>query len=76
MEEINFFTLPFSGTILVGSLGLPQSIAVLVGSLIAKKIAKGSSYFICERWQQSLDQHKALFIQFVLLAVSCAFTTV
>lgn len=40
--------------ILVGSLGLPQSLAVLLGTLIVKKLAKESSEFICDRWQQSL----------------------
>ncbi len=40
--------------VLVGSLGLPQSIAVLVGSLIVKKIAKGASNFVCENWKESL----------------------
>ncbi len=41
--------------VLVGSLGLPQSIAVLVGTLIVKKVAKGTSDFICENWRISLD---------------------
>lgn len=40
--------------VLVGSLGLPQSLAVLLGTLIVKKLAKGTSDFICDRWQQSL----------------------
>lgn len=41
--------------VLVGSLGLPQSIAVMVGSLIVKKIAKGTSDLICENWQATLE---------------------
>jgi hypothetical protein len=40
--------------VLVGSLGLPQSIAVLVGTLIVKKVAKGTSDFVCENWKSSL----------------------
>lgn len=40
--------------VLVSSLGLPQSLAVLLGTLIVKKLAKGTSDFICDRWQQSL----------------------
>lgn len=40
--------------VLVGSLGLPQSIAVLVGSLIVKKLAKGASNFVCDNWKESL----------------------
>lgn len=41
--------------VLVGSLGLPQSIAVMVGSLIVKKVAKGTSDFICENWKATLE---------------------
>lgn len=41
--------------VLVGSLGLPQSLAVMVGSLIVKKIAKGASDLICENWKSSLE---------------------
>ncbi|WP_088893909.1 hypothetical protein [Leptolyngbya ohadii] len=41
--------------VLVGSLGLPQSIAVMVGSLIVKKVAKGTSDLICENWKAALD---------------------
>lgn len=40
--------------ILVSSLGLPQSLAVLLGTLIVKNLAKGTSDFVCDRWQQSL----------------------
>lgn len=45
--------------VLVGSLGLPQSIAVMVGSLIVKKIAKGTSDFICENWKATLESPTA-----------------
>jgi hypothetical protein len=41
--------------VLVGSLGLPQSIAVLVGSLVVKKLAKGTSNFVCENWEESFS---------------------
>lgn len=41
--------------VLVGSLGLPQSIAVMVGTLLVKKAAKGTSDLICENWKASLD---------------------
>jgi hypothetical protein len=41
--------------VLVGSLGLPQSIAVMVGSLIVKKVAKGASDLVCENWKTTLD---------------------
>ena len=41
--------------VLVGSLGLPQSIAVLVGTLIVKRVAKGTSNFVCENWEKSLN---------------------
>jgi hypothetical protein len=41
--------------VLVSSLGLPQSIAVMVGSLIVKKVAKGASDFICENWKVTLE---------------------
>lgn len=40
--------------VLVSSLGLPQSLAVLLGTLIVKKLAKGTSDLVCDRWQQSL----------------------
>jgi hypothetical protein len=40
--------------VLVGSLGLPQSIAVMVGTLLVKKAAKGTSDLICENWKASL----------------------
>jgi hypothetical protein len=41
--------------VLVSSLGLPQSIAVMVGSLIVKKVAKGTSDFVCENWKATLE---------------------
>ena len=41
--------------VLVGSLGLPQSIAVMVGTLLVKKAAKGTSDLICENWKTSLE---------------------
>jgi hypothetical protein len=40
--------------VLVSSLGLPQTIALLVGSLIVKKVAKGTSDFICKNWETVL----------------------
>jgi hypothetical protein len=46
--------------VLVTSLGLPQSIAVMVGSLIAKKIAKGTSDLICENWKATLEGSETL----------------
>ena len=41
--------------VLVGSLGLPQSIAVMVGTLLVKKAAKGTSDLICVNWNASLE---------------------
>ena len=41
--------------VLVGSLGMPQSIAVVVGSLIVKKAAKGTSNYVCENWKANLS---------------------
>jgi hypothetical protein len=46
--------------VLVGSLGLPQSIAVMVGTLLVKKTAKGTSDLICENWKTSLGASEAL----------------
>lgn len=40
--------------ILTGSLGLPQSLAVVIGALLVKKLAKGTSDFICARWQKTV----------------------
>ncbi|NJO80446.1 MAG: hypothetical protein HC827_19355 [Cyanobacteria bacterium RM1_2_2] len=40
--------------VLVGSLGLPQSLAVLISTLLVKRLAKGASNLICEKWQASL----------------------
>ncbi|HEY9639465.1 MAG TPA: hypothetical protein V6C57_03220 [Coleofasciculaceae cyanobacterium] len=45
--------------VLVGTLGLPQSLAVLVGSLIVKKLAKGTSDLICVNWKTNLDATSA-----------------
>ncbi|MFM1843785.1 MAG: hypothetical protein RLZZ490_2528 [Cyanobacteriota bacterium] len=41
-------------TPLLTSGGLPQSMAVMIGALIVKKLAKGSSDFICTKWQQNI----------------------
>lgn len=41
--------------VLVGSLGLPQSLAVMIGSLIVKKVAKGTSDLVCENWKEILE---------------------
>lgn len=40
--------------LLVGNIGLPSSIAVVVATLIVKKIAKGTSDLVCTNWQSSL----------------------
>lgn len=40
--------------VLVGSLGLPQSLAVLISTLLVRRLAKGASNLICEKWQASL----------------------
>lgn len=40
--------------VLVGSLGLPQSLAVMIATLLVKRLAKGTSDLICDRWQNSL----------------------
>lgn len=41
--------------VLVGSLGLPQSLAVLIATLLVKRLAKGASNLICQKWQASLS---------------------
>jgi hypothetical protein len=41
--------------ILVSQLALPQSLAVLVGTLIVKKVAKGASDFTCSNWKKALE---------------------
>lgn len=41
--------------VLTGSLGLPQSLAVVVGSLVVKKLAKGTSDFVCDNWQKNIE---------------------
>lgn len=35
--------------------GLPQSVAIIVGTLLVKKLAKGSSDFICTKWKQNIE---------------------
>ena len=40
--------------ILAGA-GLPQSVAIVVGTLLVKKLAKGSSDFICTKWKQNIE---------------------
>ena len=35
--------------------GLPQSVAIVVGTLLVKKLAKGSSDFICTKWKQNIE---------------------
>lgn len=44
---------------LVGSLGLPQSLAVLISTLLIKRLAKGTSNFICDKWKASLSANSA-----------------
>jgi hypothetical protein len=41
--------------ILVTQLALPQSLAVLVGTLIVKKVAKVASDFTCSTWKKALE---------------------
>ncbi len=40
---------------LTGSLGLPQSLAVLVGALLVKKLAKGTSDIVCTNWLKTIE---------------------
>jgi hypothetical protein len=35
--------------------GLPQSVAIVVGTLLVKKLAKGSADFICTKWKQNIE---------------------
>ncbi|MDX2228049.1 MAG: hypothetical protein NW220_00325 [Leptolyngbyaceae cyanobacterium bins.349] len=42
--------------ILSGSLGLPQSLAVVVGALLVKQLAKGTSDLICNTWQKNIQE--------------------
>ena len=35
--------------------GLPQSVAIVVGTLLVKKLVKGSSDFICTKWKQNIE---------------------
>lgn len=41
--------------ILVTQMALPQSLAVLVGTLIVKKVAKVASDFTCSTWKKALE---------------------
>jgi len=41
--------------ILVGSLGLPQSLAIVVGALLVKKLAKGTSDLVCDNWKRNIE---------------------
>jgi hypothetical protein len=43
-------------SILVGQLALPQSLAVLVGTLIVKKVAKVASDFTCSTSKKALEE--------------------
>ena len=42
-------------TPILASVGLPQSLAVVVGALLVKKLAKGTSDFICTTWKANID---------------------
>ena len=42
-------------TPILTSAGLPQSVALMVGTLLVKKLAKGSSDFICTKWKQNIE---------------------
>jgi hypothetical protein len=44
----------FLSPYLVTQFALPQALAVLVGTLIVKKVAKGTSDFTCSNWEKSL----------------------
>ena len=41
--------------VLTGSLGLPQSLAVVIGALLVKKLAQGTSDFICDKWEKNIQ---------------------
>jgi hypothetical protein len=41
--------------ILVGQLALPQSLAVVVGALLVKKLSKGAGDFICNNWKKNIE---------------------
>lgn len=43
--------------VLKGSLGFPESLAVVLGALLVKKLVKGTSDFICTSWQKT-SKHK------------------
>ena len=42
-------------TPILASVGLPQSLAVVVGALLVKKLAKGTADFICTNWKANID---------------------
>jgi hypothetical protein len=42
-------------TPILASGGLPQSLALVVGTLLVKKLAKGSSDFICTNWKNNIE---------------------
>ena len=42
--------------ILTGSLGLPQSLAVIVGALLVKNLAKGAANLICNTWEKNIQE--------------------
>lgn len=47
-------------SILVSQLVLPQSLAVLVGTLIVKKVAKVASDFTCSTWKKALEEDPSI----------------
>jgi hypothetical protein len=42
-------------TPILASGGLPQSLAVVVGALLVKKLAEGTSDFICTKWKNNIE---------------------
>jgi hypothetical protein len=42
-------------TPILASVGLPQSLAVVVGALLVKKLAQGTSDFICTNWKKNIE---------------------
>jgi hypothetical protein len=49
----------FLSPILVTQFALPQALAVLIGTLIVKKVAKGFADFTCSNWEKSLEGEPA-----------------
>ncbi|WP_404790152.1 hypothetical protein [Altericista sp. CCNU0014] len=49
----------FLSPVLVTQFALPQALAVLIGTLIVKKVAKGASDFTCSNWKKSLEGEAA-----------------